>query len=519
MGNCFQVPKDTAVKKTQIDPIIANAITRRDAYHLSDARDEQISSNVDFLTFASDLHLSLLHQHQWKCKINMMMIEESKSIKECVQFARSELDSLPPIRVLDFDLYETLNEIPRCGFGKCSRFPDAPSTDYTVPLNSIDRENAVVIFVSHCWIAGFDGRDGDGNVIDEFIVKNWRGYPHPDTKENDKFKLEKEAIKSVWKNLAPGMQKCYIWHDFSCMDQNGNPAGELKQLDKIVEACDCILTPVVDLKHEEWEYPSAWAETFTQYAASGFSLNGGKFSYTNRPWCRVEMLYAANIPLSAENGNRLDRFAHGLKTAQGNNMRPHLLYGTKELATNRSPLQLPPLANSHLKTLSPDVVMENLTCLDDAKKVVELMTELGPYIKKVQEGYAGERNAAGKKHGKGVLTYGNGDKYDGEYKDGKRHGKGVFTWANGDKYDGEWVDGKQHGKGVFTYASGDKYDGEYKDGKKHGKGLFTSADGAKYDGEWVDGNRHGKGVYTWADGRSYQSEWKDGERVGDENWL
>ena len=233
MGNRFQVPKDTAVKKTQIHPIIANAITRRDAYHLSDARDEQISSNVDFLTFASDLHLSLLHQHQWKCKINMMMIEESKSIKECVQFARSELDSLPPIRVLDFDLFETLDGIPRCGFGECEKFPNAPSTDYTVPLNSIDRENAVVIFVSHCWIAGFDVRDGHGNVIDEFIAKNWRGYPHPDTKENDKFKLEKEAIKRVWKHLAPGMQKCYIWHDFSCMDQNGNPASELKQLDMV----------------------------------------------------------------------------------------------------------------------------------------------------------------------------------------------------------------------------------------------------------------------------------------------
>ena len=337
MGNCLSVgesdafhavvvvaPKNAAPKDRKT--IIAEAITRGGVYQLTDASDKKISSDASFVAFASDHHLTLLNQHQWKCKIQMMMIEESKSMLQCVQYARSELDSLPPIRVLDFDLYETLNEIPRCGFGKCARFPDAPSTDYTVPLNSIDRENAMVIFISHCWIAGFNGRDDDGNVIDEFIAKNWRGYPHPDTKENDKFKLEKEAIKRVWKHLAPGMQKCYIWHDFSCMDQNGNPAGELKQLDKIVEACDCILTPVVDLQHEEWEYPrSGWGDYFTQYAASGFSLNGGKFSYTNRPWCRVEMLYAANIPLSAENGNRLDRFAHGLKTAQGNNMRPHFL--------------------------------------------------------------------------------------------------------------------------------------------------------------------------------------------------
>ena len=36
------------------------------------------------------------------------------------------------------------------------------------------------------------------------------------------------------KVMAPGVKKCYLWLDFGCMDQDGNPAGELKQLDEIV---------------------------------------------------------------------------------------------------------------------------------------------------------------------------------------------------------------------------------------------------------------------------------------------
>jgi hypothetical protein len=54
------------------------------------------------------------------------------------------------------------------------------------------------------------------------------------------------------------------------------------------------------------------------------------------------------------------------------------------------------------------------------------------------------------------------------------NGQGTITWANGDKYEGEWKDGNTHGKGTFTWADGDKYVGEYKDGMKHGKGTFTT---------------------------------------------
>ncbi len=61
------------------------------------------------------------------------------------------------------------------------------------------------------------------------------------------------------------------------------------------------------------------------------------------------------------------------------------------------------------------------------------------------------------------------------------------TFANGDKYAGEFKDGKKHGQGTYTYASGDKYVGEYKDGKANGQGTYTYANGEKYVGEWKDG--------------------------------
>lgn len=42
-------------------------------------------------------------------------------------------------------------------------------------------------------------------------------------------------------------------------------------------------------------------------------------------------------------------------------------------------------------------------------------------------------------HGQGTLTFANGNKYVGEWKDGLRSGEGVFDWANGNKYEGKWA--------------------------------------------------------------------------------
>ena len=43
-------------------------------------------------------------------------------------------------------------------------------------------------------------------------------------------------------------------------------------------------------------------------------------------------------------------------------------------------------------------------------------------------------------------------------------GQGTLTYANGTKYVGEWKDGLPNGQGTSTLPDGDKHVGEYKDG-------------------------------------------------------
>ena len=44
------------------------------------------------------------------------------------------------------------------------------------------------------------------------------------------------------------------------------------------------------------------------------------------------------------------------------------------------------------------------------------------------------------------------------------NGTGTMTYSDGRKYEGEWKDDKQHGQGTMTYLDGSKYEGEWKDG-------------------------------------------------------
>ena len=57
-------------------------------------------------------------------------------------------------------------------------------------------------------------------------------------------------------------------------------------------------------------------------------------------------------------------------------------------------------------------------------------------------------------HGRGVYTWPDGRKYEGEYKDDKKDGEGIYTWPDGKKYDGGWKDSKQHGEATFTNTKG-----------------------------------------------------------------
>ena len=49
----------------------------------------------------------------------------------------------------------------------------------------------------------------------------------------------------------------------------------------------------------------------------------------------------------------------------------------------------------------------------------------------------------------------------GEWKDGDRIGKGVHTWPNGAKYEGDFVVDNKQGMGKYTWADGRVYEGHF----------------------------------------------------------
>ena len=50
------------------------------------------------------------------------------------------------------------------------------------------------------------------------------------------------------------------------------------------------------------------------------------------------------------------------------------------------------------------------------------------------------------KHGKGIeINYKDKYKYVGEYQLGKKEGKGLIEYFNGDRYKGEFVNDNKHG--------------------------------------------------------------------------
>jgi len=69
-------------------------------------------------------------------------------------------------------------------------------------------------------------------------------------------------------------------------------------------------------------------------------------------------------------------------------------------------------------------------------------------------------------------------------KKNKMHGRGLLVWRDGKRYEGEFVNDKRDGKGTFIWKDGRKYEGDWQDGKQHGIGIFTSKDHQVKKGEW-----------------------------------
>jgi hypothetical protein len=104
----------------------------------------------------------------------------------------------------------------------------------------------------------------------------------------------------------------------------------------------------------------------------------------------------------------------------------------------------------------------------------------GPCINGLAEGHGIARGSA---------------QYEGDFKAGRKHGKGVKTWANGDRYEGEFADDRREGDGTYTW----------------GRGPWQ---GERYEGGFAADRRNGFGEYRYSSGDVYRGEWKDDAAIG-----
>ena len=90
---------------------------------------------------------------------------------------------------------------------------------------------------------------------------------------------------------------------------------------------------------------------------------------------------------------------------------------------------------------------------------------------------------------------------------------GTVTYEDGTKHVGEFKDGKPNGQGTLTYADGTKHVGEFKDGKGNGQGSRIFADGSRVIGDYKDGNLYGQGIRYDTKGQIIASGYFDNDKL------
>jgi hypothetical protein len=120
----------------------------------------------------------------------------------------------------------------------------------------------------------------------------------------------------------------------------------------------------------------------------------------------------------------------------------------------------------------------------------------------------------GQLHGKGSILYANQTRYEGDLRAGEPDGQGRMEFTDGQLYEGAFVSGKYQGKGKLRYSTGGLYEGNFLAGDASGAGTMLFADGRRYAGEFLLGKLHGSGRLTYPTGETYEGEWKSGELTG-----
>ena len=187
--------------------------------------------------------------------------------------------------------------------------------------------------------------------------------------------------------------------------------------------------------------------------------------------------------------------------------------------------QCPRLADARRFLATSNVLRKPTSNKSSSNKLLESFSD-----KTIIVDYIGDRYG-GNMHGLGMITYLNGDTYEGQLEHNQRHGFGKFVSNDGYIYQGEWINGSMHGAGTIYYDNGDIFSGQFQNNSKihgrwtyyqdksvyegqiydelpHGRGELTLSNGDKYEGRFCNGQKSSMGTYTGADGSSYVGGWR-----------